>query len=149
MRRHAFLIVSACVLAACNRAPTPDDKPPAPASLAVPASVSVAMPVPATPASSPADSATPQMPQPMPEGSYANYQCDDGAQVEVHFNGIASTVVWPDGRTARLSQSATATEGQPQLYSNRDVRILRDADGLHLRDGRNAETLCTETASSA
>jgi hypothetical protein len=29
------------------------------------------------------------------------------------------------------------------------VRIERAADGLHLRDGRNAETLCTETQASA
>jgi len=85
----------------------------------------------------------------MPEGSMASYQCDDGTQIDVHFNGIAATVVWPDGRTARLSQAGVAVEGQPQRYADPHVRIERAADGLHLRDGRNAATLCTETESSA
>lgn len=85
----------------------------------------------------------------MPEGSYANYQCDDGAQIQVHFNGIAATIAWPDGRTAQLSQPTTVADGEPQVYSDRGVEIERAGDGLHLRDGRNAETLCTETASSA
>lgn len=85
----------------------------------------------------------------MPDGSFASYQCDDGVQVEVHFDGIAATVAWPDGRTARLSQAKSAAEGEPQVYSDRDVRIERAADGLHLRDGGKAETLCEETEASA
>lgn len=85
----------------------------------------------------------------MPEGSYASYRCDDGSQVDVHFNGIAATVAWPDGRTAQLSQPRPAAEGEPQVYSDRTVRIERASDGLHLRDGGNAETLCTETQASA
>lgn len=91
----------------------------------------------------------PQQPAPMPEGSYASYQCVDGTQVEVHFNGIAATVIWPDGRSADLSRPAPATDGRLQVYSDRSVRIERASDGLHLRDGSNAETLCTETQASA
>ncbi|GAA5004985.1 hypothetical protein GCM10025793_12240 [Lysobacter lycopersici] len=85
----------------------------------------------------------------MPEGSFASYQCDDGAQVEVHFNGMAAGVSWPDGRSVQLSQPKSAAAGEPQVYSNRKVRIERAADGLHLRDGDKAETLCTETEASA
>ncbi|HET7127135.1 MAG TPA: hypothetical protein VFI26_08610 [Lysobacter sp.] len=149
MRRHAALIASAFVLAACNRAPAPTDALPeaAPATeSATPAAASI--PAPAT---SPgrAASATPRQPAPMPEGSYASYQCDDGEQVDVHFNGIAATVAWPDGRTAQLSQPTPVAEGEPQVYSDRNVRIERKGDGLHLRDGGNAETLCTETETSA
>jgi hypothetical protein len=85
----------------------------------------------------------------MPEGSYASYQCDDGVQVDVHYNGIAATVVWADGRTAQLSQPKPSAEGEPQVYSDRTVRVERAADGLRMRDGGNAETLCTETQASA
>lgn len=85
----------------------------------------------------------------MPKGSFASYQCDDGTQVEVHFDGIAASVSWPDGRTVQLSQPKSAAEGEPQVYSDRKVRIERAADGLHLRDGGKAETLCTETQASA
>ena len=73
-----------------------------------------------------------------------------------HVNGVpvdcvnvGLTVAWPDGRTARLSQAKSAAEGEPQVYSDRDVRIERAADGLHLRDGGKAETLCEETEASA
>ena len=85
----------------------------------------------------------------MPEGSFASYQCDDGGQIEVHFEGIAATVLWPDGRRAQLSQSVTAAAGEPQVYSDRKLRIERAADGLHLRDGEAADTLCTELEASA
>lgn len=85
----------------------------------------------------------------MPEGSFASYQCDDGTQMDVHFNGIAATVSWPDGRSVQLSQPASTAEDEPQVYSDRKVRIERAGDGLHLRDGGNAETLCTETQASA
>lgn len=85
----------------------------------------------------------------MPEGSFASYQCDDGTQVDVHFNGPVASVSWPDGRNAQLSQPETTTEGAPQVYSNREVRIERASDGLHLHDGGNAETKCTETQASA
>jgi hypothetical protein len=85
----------------------------------------------------------------MPEGSYASYQCDDGTQIEVHFNGIAATVIWPDGRAAQLSQSATVAEDQPQVYANRAVRIERNSKGLQLREGKSAPVDCTETEASA
>lgn len=88
-------------------------------------------------------------PAPMPEGSYARYQCEDGVQVDVHYNGIAATVTWPDGRSAQLSQPAVAAEGEAQVYSDRTLRIERAGDGLHLRDGTRAATLCTETEASA
>jgi hypothetical protein len=147
MRRHVVLISAAFALAACNRAQAPADTVPDTASATRPA---FAAPASVAPAASrePAQSAAPQQPAPMPEGSYASYQCDDGTQVEVHFNGIAATAAWPDGRTARLSQPRSTTEG-PQVYSGRNVRIERASDGLHLRDGGNAETLCTETEASA
>ena len=149
MRRHAALIASVFALAACNRAPvssealpetTPVTESPAPTSVPI-----------AAPAASPepAASATPPQPAPMPEGSFASYQCDDGTQVDVHFNGIAATVSWPDGRSAQLSQPKSVAENEPQVYSDRKVRIERAGDGLHLRDGGNAETLCTETQASA
>ena len=106
------------------------------------------MAAPAT-AAAPGASTTPVQPAPMPEGSFASYQCDDGTQVDVHFDGIAATVAWPDGRTALLSQPATTAQGRPQVYSDRNVRIERAADGLHLRDGKAVVTLCTETEASA
>jgi hypothetical protein len=151
MHRHALLIALVFTLAACNRAPAPADAVPAPASTALPSARPAAMP-PAMPASATAAAPAPApaaAPAPMPEGSYASYQCDDGVQVDVHFNGIAATVTWPEGRSAQLSQSRVATEGDPQVYSDRNVRIERAGDGLHLRDGRRAETLCTETTASA
>jgi hypothetical protein len=148
MRRQAALIVVAFALGACNRAPAPADGLPEAASIAESAAAAPAsVAAPAAPPE-PAPSTPPPQPAPMPDGSYASYQCDDGTQVDVHFNGIAATVVWPDGRTARLSQPRSTAEG-PQAYSDRNVRIERAADGLHLRDGRNAETLCTETQASA
>lgn len=151
MHRHALLIASALALAGCSRAPSPASAPEFP-----PEAAPVAGPaMPATESSPaattmPADQAAePQQPAPMPDGSMASYQCDDGTQVDVHFNGIAATVVWPDGRTVQLSQAENAVEGQPQVYSDRQVRIERAKDGLHLRDGTAAETLCTETSSTA
>ena len=147
MRRHAALIVSALALAACNRAPAPTEALPAAASSPEPAIAEPAAT--AAPVASPRQAASTPAPAPMPAGSFASYQCDDGTQVDVHFNGIAATVAWPDGRSAQLSQSATAAEGQPQVYSDRKVRIERAADGLRLRDGSAAETLCTETEASA
>jgi hypothetical protein len=149
MRRHAALIASAFALAACNRAPAPTEASPGTAPVAeTPAAApsSVAAP---TASTEPATAATPQQPAPMPEGSFASYQCDDGTQVDVHFNGIAATVSWLDGRNAPLSQPKSTSEGEPQVYSGRNVRIERAADGLHLRDGSNAETLCAETEASA
>jgi len=149
MRRNAALIATALALAACNRAPAPAEALPDVASNAQPATPATAAI--AAPAASPEPSASPapQQPAPMPEGSFASYQCDDGTQVDVHFNGIAATVSWPDGRRAQLSQPRSTAEGEPQVYSDRDVRIERAADGLHLRDGASAETLCTEMQASA
>jgi len=149
MHRHFFLIASVFTLAACNRTPTPSEVLPETAPAAesqAPAATTIAAPAAIV---QPDASRAPQQPAPMPEGSFASYQCDDGVQVDVHFNGIAATVAWPDGRSAQLSQSATAAEGQPQVYSDRKVRIERAADGLRLRDGSAAETLCTETEASA
>ena len=149
MRRPVLLIASSLVLAACNRAPAPSASVPE-AVPSTPAPAAVTAPVAAAPATAQADAgAEPQQPAPMPEGSFASYQCDDGTQVEVHFNGIAATVLWPDGRRAQLSQSTTAAAGAPQVYSDRRLRIERAADGLHLRDGDAAETMCTETEASA
>ena len=149
MRPFALLtIVSACALAGCNRAPAPDGNAASPATAGVPAAATRVAPAPVAPAPSAAP-APAQVPAPMPEGSYASYQCDDGVQVDVHFNGIAATVVWPDGRAAQLSRPKSAAEGEPQVYSDRTVRVERAADGLHMRDGGNAETLCTETQASA
>ena len=149
MRRHVFLIAFAFALASCNRTPTTPEPLPETAPAAesqAPANATIATPAAAVP---PQAATAPAQPTPMPEGSFASYQCDDGTQVDVHFNGIAATVVWPDGRRAQLSQPATAAEGQPQVYSDRKVRIERASDGLHLRDGDAAETLCTETEASA
>ena len=149
MRRHAALIASVFALAACNRAPAPADTLPQTASTTesqTPATT--AMAAPAT-AAAPEASTTPVQPAPMPVGSFASYQCDDGTQVDVHFDGIAASVSWPDGRSVQLSQPKTTAADEPQVYSNRNVRIERAADGLHLRDGGNAETLCTETQASA
>jgi hypothetical protein len=149
MRRHAALIASAFALAACNRAPAPHDALPETAPAAgspAPAPASIADPA---ASAQPAASTTPPQPAPMPTGSFASYQCDDGTQVDVHFNGIAASVSWPDGRTVQLSQPKSTAEGQPQVYSDRNVRIERAGDGLHLRDGSSAETLCTETEASA
>src|SRR5690348_9798241 len=106
MRLHCFLIASLLTLPACNRAPAPSEPLPENASAAewpAPASATVAAPA----ATAPADASTPPpRPAPMPEGSFASYHCDDGTQVDVHFDGIAATVAWPDGRSARLSQPA-------------------------------------------
>jgi len=149
MQRHIVLIASVLALAACNRAPAPSASAPdtAPAAESQsPSPATIATPAAPTP---PQAAATPVQPAPMPEGSFASYQCDDGVQVEVRFNGIAASVAWPDGRTARLSQPATTAEGQPQVYAGKKVRIERAADGLHLRDGDAAETVCTETEASA
>ena len=149
MRRHVFLIASVFALASCNRAPTTPEPLPETAPAAesqAPANTTIAAPAAVV---SPQASTAPVQPAPMPEGSLASYQCDDGVQVDVHFNGIAATVAWPDGRSAQLSQSATVAEGQPQVYSDRKIRVERAADGLHLRDGDAAETLCTETEASA
>lgn len=149
MRLHCFLIASFLALPACNRAPAPSEPSPENAPAAgsqVPASATVAAPATAVPAN--ASTAAPR-PSPMPEGSFASYQCDDGTQVNVHFDGIAATVAWPDGRSARLSQPASVSRGQPQVYSDGKVRIERAADGLHLRNGGAAGTLCTETEASA
>jgi hypothetical protein len=149
MRRHAALIATAFALAACNRTPAPPDASldaaPVAASTA-PAPASIADPAAST---EPAASSTPRQPAPMPTGSFASYQCDDGTQVDVHFNGIAASVSWPDGRSVRLSQPKSTAEDEPQVYSDRNVRIERAGDGLHLRDGSSAETLCTETEASA
>jgi hypothetical protein len=142
-------IVSTCALAGCNRAPAPDGNAASPATAGVPAAATQVAPAPVAPPPSAAAPAPAQVPAPMPEGSFASYQCDDGVQVDVHFNGIAATVAWPDGRTAQLSQSKSTAKGGPQVYSNLTVRIERAEDGLHLRDGGNAETLCTETQASA
>ncbi|MFT3898039.1 MAG: hypothetical protein QM719_10170 [Thermomonas sp.] len=153
MRRHAALIsfAFAFALAACGRGtepPTagaePDTAGTAEPSAPTPTTIAATapeLPIDATGAQ--------QQPAPMPEGSFAFYQCDDGAQVEVHFNGVAATVSWPDGRTAQLSQPTSTAEGQSQVYSDRNMRIERAADGLHLSDGDKAETLCTETQASA
>ena len=149
MRRHAALIASAFALAACNRAPAPSEaslEATPVAESTAPAPVSIADPA---ASAEPAASTTPRQPAPMPTGSFASYQCDDGTQVDVHFNGIAASVSWPDGRTVQLSQPKSVAEDEPQVYSNRNVRIERAGDGLHLRDGSNAETLCTETEASA
>ena len=147
MRRHAALIVSALALAACNRAPAPTEALPAAASSPEPAIAEPAAT--AAPVASPRQAASTPAPAPMPAGSFASYQCDDGTQVDVHFNGIAATVAWPDGRSAQLSQPGSTAAGEPQVYSDRTVRIERAADGLHLRDGGNAETRCEETQTSA
>jgi hypothetical protein len=149
MRRRAILIVYAIALAACNRAPAPVEALPenAPAAESpAPAPASMAMPAAAP---EPSAMAGPQRPAPMPAGSRATYRCDDGTRVDVHFNGIAATVAWPDGRTAQLSQPASTSGDQPQVYSDRNVRIERAADGLHLRDHDRAEALCAETEASA
>ena len=149
MRLHAALIASAFALAACNRAPAPSEASPQANPVAgstAPTPASIADPV---ASAEPAASMAVQQPTPMPEGSYASYQCDDGVQIDVHFNGIAASVSWPDGRNVHLSQPKSTAEGEPQAYSDRNVRIERAGDGLHLRDGRNAETLCTETEASA
>lgn len=149
MRRSFLAIASALAFAACNRAPAPNALP----AEAVPAEQST----PSTPASVDSASASGVMPSttpavqpaPMPEGSFASYQCDDGSQVEVRFNGIAARVSWPDGRSTQLSQPATTAPGEAQVYSDRGVRIERAGDGLHLFDGSRPETLCTETEASA
>ena len=149
MQRHIVLIASVLALAACNRAPAPSASAPdtAPAAESQsPSPATIATPAATTP---PQAAATPVQPAPMPEGSFASYQCDDGTQVDVHFDGIAASVSWPDGRSVQLSQPKTTAADEPQVYSNRNVRIERAADGLHLRDGGNAETLCTETQASA
>ena len=142
--RSCLGIICVLALAACDRAP-----PPAPAPAAVEEPQAPAAPTPPAIATMPAASASVVQPAPMPEGSYASYQCDDGTQVEVHFNGIAATVVWPDGRAAQLSQSATVADGQPQVYSDPAVRIERNSDGLQLREGESAPVHCTETEASA
>jgi hypothetical protein len=149
MRRHAALIATAFALAACNRAPAPTEASPGTAPVAeTPAAAASSVAAP-TASTEPATAATPQQPAPMPTGSFASYQCDDGTQVDVHFNGIAASVSWPDGRSVRLSQPKSTAEDEPQVYSDRNVRIERAGDGLHLRDGSSAETLCTETEASA
>jgi hypothetical protein len=149
MHRRIALAISVLALAGCGRTQTPDT-PPSPADAATVAEA----PAPATIAAVPgnpaiAEGPAPMQPAPMPDGSYAHYRCEDGSEVSVHFNGIAATVAWPDGRTTQLSQSKTVAEGQPQVYSDRSVRIERDAEGLHLRIGAEAEKLCTETEASA
>ena len=111
MQRHIVLIASVLALAACNRAPAPSASAPdtAPAAESQsPSPATIAVPAAPTP---PQAAATPVQPAPMPEGSFASYQCDDGVQIEVRFNGIAASVAWPDGRTARSSDDGEPAAG--------------------------------------